>query len=187
MSVKTITIPCHYMKDAWQGNCDTHQARYFAKVWKHIMDEGIVTNKDDMVIIDPFARDCPLGTITNDLNPETSAEYHLDALEFLATLEDRSADFAILDPPFSDVANERIYGLKSNLYTDSRYFKKVMMELGRILKPGAHLLRFGYTTSTMNRSLELVRLWVVNFYSARNDVLVTLIKNCSHTLGEWTE
>jgi len=170
MSVKTITIPCHYMKDAWQGNCDTHQARYFAKVWKHIMDEGIVTNKDDMVIIDPFARDCPLGTITNDLNPETSAEYHLDALEFLATL-----------------ANERIYGLKSNLYTDSRYFKKVMMELGRILKPGAHLLRFGYTTSTMNRSLELVRLWVVNFYSARNDVLVTLIKNCSHTLGEWTE
>lgn len=35
------------------------------------------------VIIDPFAKDCKLGTIRNDLNPNCDTQYHLDALKFL--------------------------------------------------------------------------------------------------------
>lgn len=39
--------------------------------------------KEGMIIIDPFSRDSSFGTITNDINPKTSAQYHLDAIEFL--------------------------------------------------------------------------------------------------------
>ena len=35
------------------------------------------------VSVDPFARNGTLATITNDINPNTSAQYHMDAIEFL--------------------------------------------------------------------------------------------------------
>ncbi len=38
------------------------------------------------VIVDPFARNSKYGTITNDLNPETEAQYHMEAGEFCAML-----------------------------------------------------------------------------------------------------
>ena len=57
------------------------------------------------VIVDPFARNCSRGTITNDLDPETQATHHSDAVEFLDMLiEDGiEADAVILDPPGENV------------------------------------------------------------------------------------
>jgi len=185
MAVELLNIRIEYLRAAQRGRRDTHQTTYFQKIWAEcISSEWWI---QPSVVIDPFARNCPLGTLTNDLNPETLAHSHQDALEWLKGLESDIADFAILDPPFSDVANERIYGYKTNLYTDPQYFKGVMMELGRIVKPGGRILRFGYTTSTLNRTLVLERLYVVNFSSPRNDVLVSLFRNDSHSLREWTE
>jgi len=184
MAVSSKSLPITYLRDGWMGKRDTHETRYFAYIWNEICSSDFWV--DNAVIVDPFARNCRIGTFTNDLNPETLADDHEDALEWLKALDSDSADFAILDPPFSDVANERIYGLKTNLYTDARYFKGVMMELGRILKPEGRLLRFGYTTSNLNRTLVIERLYVVNFFSPRNDVLVSLFKKDSHTLREWS-
>lgn len=55
------------------------------------------------VSVDPFARNKRWATLTNDLNPETEAEYHLDAEDFLKLLASRSAkaDLVIFDPPYS--------------------------------------------------------------------------------------
>ena len=36
--------------------------------------------------VDPFARNSRLATHTNDLNPKTAAENHMDALDFLKML-----------------------------------------------------------------------------------------------------
>ena len=49
----------------------------------------------DGVIIDPFARESKYGTITNDLNPEFDTTYHMDALEFMKTQPNNSADHTI--------------------------------------------------------------------------------------------
>ena len=35
--------------------------------------------EEGMVIVDPFARNSDIGTITNDLDPDTKAMYHKDA------------------------------------------------------------------------------------------------------------
>lgn len=185
MAVSSIPLEIIYLRDSWMGKRDTHESRYFLHIWSELRESGIVS--DESVIVDPFARNCPLGTFTNDLNPNTLADDHEDALEWLKALDSDIADFAILDPPFSDVANERIYGYKTNLYTDATYFKGVMMELGRIVKPGGYILRLGYTTSNLNRTLSIKRLYVVNFFSPRNDVLVSLFQVASHTLREWSE
>ena len=48
--------------------------------------------EEGMVIVDPFARNSDIGTITNDLDPETKAMYHKDATDFLCHLDDNIAD-----------------------------------------------------------------------------------------------
>ena len=51
--------------------------------------------------VDPFARDSKVASITNDLNPETAAQYHLLAAEFLQLPAVYGADLVIYDPPYS--------------------------------------------------------------------------------------
>jgi len=48
------------------------------------------------ISVDPFARNKGWATYTNDLNPETAAEYHLDACDFLQMLlgQGVKADFS---------------------------------------------------------------------------------------------
>ena len=53
--------------------------------------------------IDPFARNKRWATITNDLSPDTQAEFHMEALDFLKMLRGKKvkADLVIFDPPYS--------------------------------------------------------------------------------------
>lgn len=55
------------------------------------------------VSVDPYARNKRWATYTNDLDPTTKAEYHLEALDFLQYLIDErvQADLIIIDPPYS--------------------------------------------------------------------------------------
>ena len=55
------------------------------------------------ITVDPFARDCEIAKITNDLSPNTKAKYHMQATDFLQMLIDKGikADVIILDPPYS--------------------------------------------------------------------------------------
>lgn len=56
------------------------------------------------ISVDPFARNKNWATYTNDLNPETCAQHHMDAASFLEMLCHTAAgsvDLAILDPPYS--------------------------------------------------------------------------------------
>jgi hypothetical protein len=55
------------------------------------------------VCVDPFARDCKLACITNDLNPDTEAEHHMDVYDFALWLraEGISPRSIIFDPPYS--------------------------------------------------------------------------------------
>lgn len=53
--------------------------------------------------VDPFARNKRWATYTNDINPDTAAESHQDAEDFLLELAIRNiqADLLIFDPPYS--------------------------------------------------------------------------------------
>lgn len=176
----------HYVQDGWQGNHDTHETRYFQRIYSSL---GV---GPDWVICDPFARNCELGgEFTNDLNPDMKANNSMDGLEYLQTLDSGRFDLVILDPPFSDVANDRIYdheklhGEKSNIYTDATYFKGIMMEIFRILKPGGACLRFGYTSSSLCKGLTTEDIWLINFYSPRKDVIVTRYLKSNLTLHDF--
>lgn len=77
-------------------NADTFDVLPIANfVRKHLADSA--------VSVDPFARNKRWATHTNDLNPDTAAQHHLEAGDFLHLLDQRGvkADLLIFDPPYS--------------------------------------------------------------------------------------
>ena len=94
------------------------------------------------VSIDPFARNKRWATHTNDLNPETAAEYHCDAFEFLQMLFEQKvqADLVIFDPPYSRAQVKEVYagigrhyGIKDTQDHSTNWHKErdVVDEIGR--------------------------------------------------------
>ena len=61
----------------------------------------LITKYARGVIVDPFANQNKIATITNDLNPAYDTTYHMDATDFLKMLDDASADTMLYDPPYS--------------------------------------------------------------------------------------
>src|SRR5689334_16593750 len=73
---------------------------------------------DSRVSVDPFARNKRWATHTNDLNPNTAAEHHMDAEAFLRTIAPGTVDLAIVDPPYSPRQISEAYaeaGLKAGM------------------------------------------------------------------------
>jgi len=174
---------------------DTHQTKWFRKIFSEI---GRITHYAhgridwDMEICDPFARNCTLaGDWTNDVNPDTNANHHLDALEFLRSCPSDRFDLVIFDPPFSEIQAERKYKTDkvdeeiTNVYTIPSYVPNCMREIQRILKPGGWFLKFGYNTNSSHSDFELKRIWIVHYAGNKNDVLVSYFQMNQRSLKEW--
>lgn len=135
------------------------------------------------VVVDPFANDSTYGTITNDLNPESKALYHLDALEFLKSQKDNLADMVLYDPPYSmrqasecykSFGKEKLSGTVTNM----RYWSQCKDECARIVKVGGLCLSCGWNSMGMgkNRGFEIEEILLVPHGGNRNDTIIVLEK-----------
>lgn len=130
------------------------------------------------VIVDPFARNSQVGTITNDLNPETSAQHHLEAPEFLTMLVDQGcqADAVLYDPPYSPTQIAECYnasGLTAKMIdTQNATLKARCVGLiDSILKPGGAVLSFGWNSMGMGKRYPLLEVLLVYHGGAHNDTI----------------
>jgi hypothetical protein len=134
------------------------------------------------VSVDPFARNCTWATYTNDLNPDTAAEYHLEADEFLKLLVANGvqADMVIFDPPYSLTQVSRSYqdiGLKfKGSENPTGGFPAVRRAIANILQAGGICLSFGWNSCGMGLSLgfEIEEILVVCHGGNRNDTICTV-------------
>lgn len=136
--------------------------------------------KASRISVDPFARNCSWCTYTNDLDPATSAQYHLDAEEFLCVLQQQNvhADLGLFDPPYSPRQIAECYksiGLKvGNKDTqNARLYKRVRDALDALILPGGYVLSFGWNSNGMGlaRNYELLALLLVAHGGAHNDTI----------------
>lgn len=136
---------------------------------------------EGMVVIDPFARNAKRGTITNDLNPETSAQHHLPADEFVAGLNGTRADAVLFDPPYSPRQIAEVYqqigrycGTQDT--QNARLYKTVKNGLDRVLKPEGIAVCFGWNSLGfgLKRGYEMLEILMVTHGGAHNDTLVTV-------------
>ena len=62
--------------------------------------EEIINRYAFGLVIDPFANDNKIATITNDLDETYNTTYHMDATDFLKMFNDCSVDTVLYDPPY---------------------------------------------------------------------------------------
>mgnify|MGYP003141260929 CR=1 FL=1 len=159
---------------------NTHQAPYYEFGFERAL---VGTNNPE--ICDPFARNCEWGTVTNDLDPNTLATSHIDALEFLQGQPNAFFDLVLFDPPFSQIQAERYEIGHKNIYTLHEYVPRCFDEIFRILKPGGKVLSLGYNSTRRSKNLSLIECYIVNFGGNRNDVIMTIWGKNSMTLEDF--
>jgi hypothetical protein len=155
-------------------SADTLSMAPAAQLVKRYATPGAVT-------VDPFARDCTIGTITNDLNPNTAAQHHMHAVEFLTMIANRGqlADVVIFDPPYSPRQVAECYteiGINPTMQdTQTARLKRLCRaQIARILKPGGHCLSFGWNTVGMGHGFETVEIVMICHGGDHNDTIITV-------------
>ena len=135
------------------------------------------------VIVDPFARDSKFGTITNDLNPETQAQYHMKADDFLQMLIDDGvkADAVLIDPPYSPRQVKECYesiGLDvTGADTQTSRTMSIINGLaGQLLKPGGIGISFGWNSTGvgMTNGMKKLSVHLIPHGSALRDTIITV-------------
>lgn len=109
------------------------------------MIERYINESGAKVIVDPFANDEKIATITNDLDPQYGTDYHMDAVDFLKQLKEGIADMVLYDPPYSSRQVSESYkklGMSVNMETtQGSYWRKQKEQISRITKRGGIVFR----------------------------------------------
>lgn len=135
--------------------------------------------------IDPFSCGCRIASVTNDLNPDVDADYHIDALEFLKSFDDNSVDGVLYDPPYSPRQVSECYhgvGIEvSDKTTQSSFWANQKREISRIVKRGGKVLSFGWNSGGIGKSngFEIMRVLLVPHGGWHNDTICTVEKKVS--------
>ncbi len=131
-------------------------------------------------IIDPFANESKIGTITNDLNKEYGTDYTIDAHEFLKMFDDNSVDMVLYDPPYSLRQVSECYknvGIEvTQETTQSSWRRNHIDEIRRILKPEGVCISFGWNSNGVGkkRGCTIEEILLVSHGGSHNDTICTV-------------
>jgi len=145
-------------------------------VWRYTF------NKD--TIIDPFARNSKMANFTNDMNPNTEAKYHFEAIEFLRMLVEQKlrADVILFDPPYSLRQAKECYDsfypggfLKAHSQNAGGWFEEKKL-CYKLLKVGGYFLHFGWHTNGIGKKnhADIKEILIVAHGRSHNDTLCTV-------------
>lgn len=127
--------------------------------------------------VDMFARNKQWATVTNDIDPATSAQYHLDAEEFLKR-QMVQFDLAIFDPPYSPRQISECYkgigmevGMKET--QSALLYQRVRSALCPLIEKGGTVLSFGWNSVGMGKKhgFEIVEIMLCCHGGAHNDTI----------------
>jgi hypothetical protein len=130
------------------------------------------------VSIDPFARNKRWATYTNDLNPNTEAEYHMEAVDFLEKLKADGvlADLVLWDPPYSPRQVKECYQSFGHKMQQGDALlgavrKKVREAIDGVVAIGGRVLCFGWNTVGMGKAWDKEEILLVCHGSDHNDTI----------------
>lgn len=128
--------------------------------------------------VDPFSGGSMLAHVTNDLNPDIDADYHLDALEFLGRFQTGEIDGGILyDPPYSvrQVSEcYRNFGYEvTQETTRSDWYTRIKTEIAWITAIGAKVISFGWSSNGIGKTngFRIDRILLVPHGGIHNDTI----------------
>ena len=135
---------------------------------------------NSLISVDPFARNNRWATHTNDLNPATEADHHMDAEAFLKMLAAQSvkADLVIFDPPYSPRQISECYksiGLEVGMKEtqSALLYQRVRDAIVPVTTDYAIVLSFGWNTVGMGKrhGYEQIEIMLCCHGGAHNDTI----------------
>lgn len=134
--------------------------------------------------LDPFSRNSPYEIrkycITNDLNPEFEADYHMESLDFLNQMNGKKFDGILFDPPYSPRQISECYkGVGRPVHmkdTQSSFYGDRKKAAAALIKQGGYSISFGWNSGGMGKSngFQLVEILLVAHGGAHNDTICTV-------------
>ena len=133
---------------------------------------------DGMIVADLFSRNCLLGTpgLRNDIDPDTSADKHMDVFEFLKTISEQSLDVVIIDPPFSFNQAAKHYKNSAGKCLGVGWIPAVRRLAGEKLKRGGLMFCLGWDANgASNRDKFILEEVIICAHGqARNATIMTI-------------
>jgi len=128
--------------------------------------------------IDPFAGENSPAEITNDMNPDKPAKFHLHAKEFAAQLTGMY-EGVLFDPPYSLRQVKECYekiGVKLFQEDTQRFPQNVKELIAPKIKVGGIAITFGWNSQGFGKNLgfELKEVLLVPHGRSHNDTIVTV-------------
>ena len=160
---------------AWaMPNSNTFSIAPINKLIKRYIEEGIV--------VDPFVRNSPFKgrCISNDLDPDIVAGHHMDALDFLKSIDDKEIDVVLFDPPYSPRQVSECYKkMKKTVNmqtTQSPFWGNLKQEIARILSSKGICITCGWNSGGIGKTLgfDIKEILLVAHGGWHNDTIVTV-------------
>lgn len=132
------------------------------------------------ISIDPASRNREWFTYTNDINPKTKSQYHLDAVVFLNMLHEKNikCDLVILDLPWTCRQISECYkevGIKvTQKHTQiASFYKQVKDAADKLIEKNGVVLSFCYNSVGMGikRGYKIEEILLVASGGCHNDVI----------------
>lgn len=146
------------------------------KPFKELVDKYHDTKK---LWIDPFAGFNSPCKESNDLNPDSPAKYHMQAVDFVKRYE--QIDGVLFDPPYSPAQIVRCYksaGLDVTQETtqNGRLYKEVRDEITKRIKPGGIVMSFGWNSTGFGkkRGFVPIEILICSHGGAHNDTIAVV-------------
>lgn len=157
-------------------NKDTFSIKPIAELIHKYID------RPGLSVADPFCngKRWNESTLTNDLDESLDADFHLDALDFLKSLDDQSADIILFDPPYSPRQVSECYkklGRTVNMQTtQSSYWGNMKKEIARALAPSGVCMTFGWNSGGIGKGLglDIEEILIIAHGGWHNDTIVTV-------------
>ena len=161
--------------------CMPHKNTFSIKPIKELIERYIHAG----LWIDPFARNSDFNSrciFTNDLNEDANTSHHLEAFEFLKTLNSYNMKFdgMLFDPPYSPRQISECYQSVGRAVhmkdTQSSFYSDRKNEANKLIKQNGLVICCGWNSNGFGKSrgFELIEMLVVAHGGAHNDTIVTV-------------
>lgn len=147
---------------------------------------GRVIEDERLIICDPFVRNSPFKSrcISNDLDTEVEANFHMDALDFLKTRQDNEFDVLLFDPPYSPRQVSECYrkvGKTVNMQTtQASFWGNIKKEIGRVVRSNGRVISCGWNSGGIGKKHNFVieEILMVCHGGWHNDTIVVVERKC---------
>jgi len=129
--------------------------------------------------IDPMAGLNSPAQVTNDINPNTNAMFHVDAMEFIGDMI-ILFNGVLFDPPYSPRQVSEMYkgfgGKATSWDTTMSYYSKLKDAISPIIRTGGYAISFGWNSNGfgIGRGFEVIEIMLVKHGGWHNDTIVTV-------------